>query len=157
MWLLQIGVSKLTDMFLSRKYLAITWYWFDNQEINSDFRYVDDGCHSVSDDIHGSFKPKSFRTGVRCCSVDGKTCQTPGQCPGNFSYFEAESLCNLSGHRICTKDELHSGVCCGTGGTCDNNAVWSSTNQTGIFRIYHYVTFDFLMIIFKLYTHKALI
>ena len=101
------------------------------------------------DEIHGAFKPTSFRTGVRCCSVNGKTCQTPRKCPGNLTYFEAESLCNLTGHRICTKDELHGGVCCGTGGSCDNLAVWSSTNETGTFIILSVVSTDYVILVYK--------
>ena len=102
-------------------------------------RYVDDGCQTdgtsdgnPKDDIIGSFKPTDFRAGVRCCSLDGTTCHTPGTCPGNSSYPEAEIQCSDIGYRVCTKDELRRELCCGTGGNCDYHPVWTSTYKTGI-------------------------
>jgi len=64
---------------------------------------------------------------VRCCSMDGKKCESSEiGCPTGKTYSEALSICKLSGLRLCTKDELHSGVCCGTGCQFDNARVWSS-------------------------------
>jgi len=33
--------------------------------------------------------------------------------------------------RLCTKDELFTEICCGTGGQCDNYQVWTSTLKPG--------------------------
>ena len=96
--------------------------------------YVDDGCHSEvddsSDDVVGSFKPKSFKAGVRCCANDGNTCITNVECgKGYMTYENAYSHCFAIGHRLCTKDELLSDICCGTGGDCDSHEVWTSTSS----------------------------
>ena len=107
-------------------------------------RYVDDGCHTegaTNDDFIGSFQGPDFRAGVRCCSLDGLTCDTPGSCPGSFSYREAEIQCSDIGHRVCTKDELLSEVCCQTGGACDQHPVWTSTleSESGILLSLHFL------------------
>ena len=100
--------------------------------------YVDDGCHSENetvpfDDVVGSFEPKSFLAGVRCCANNGSTCITDISCGiGNTAYDNATSHCSANGRRLCTKDELLSDICCGTGGNCDNYAVWTSTAEPGI-------------------------
>ena len=101
--------------------------------------YVDDGCHSETeiqpvDDFVGSFKPKSFNAGARCCAYDGSTCVTIISCLDgeSMSYDNAASHCAGSGRRLCTKDELLSDICCGSGGDCDNFAVWTSTSESGI-------------------------
>ena len=93
--------------------------------------YVDDGCHTevaeVTDDVAGSYQSGSLKAGVRCCSGDGSQCDTVGTCPGESTYYDAVDKCAAIGKRLCTKDELLSEVCCGTGGNCDSYAVWTST------------------------------
>ena len=97
---------------------------------------MDDGCHSesgVNDDFVGSFKSKSFKSGVRCCSNDRKSCITDISCDKEYmSYDNAVSHCTAIGRRLCTKNELLSDICCRTGGFCDNYAVWTSTSELGI-------------------------
>ena len=44
-----------------------------------------------------------------------------------MSYAGAEDECTAIGKRLCTKDELLTEVCCGAGGGCDSEAVWTST------------------------------
>ena len=41
--------------------------------------------------------------------------------------------CREIGMRLCTKEELHNRICCGSGGDCDDYAVWTSTKATGSF------------------------
>jgi len=104
--------------------------------------YVDDGCQTESgktgkDDAKGEFISKSLQAGVRCCSMDGSQCATPGKCntkkddPITVTYDEADVQCGAfnatTPWRLCTKDELLTDICCGTGGLCDNHAVWTST------------------------------
>ena len=101
--------------------------------------YVDDGCHvevitGPPDDVAGSYQPISFKAGVRCCSMDGSQCNTPGKCPGNSTYYDAVDKCAAIGMRLCTKDELLSDFCCGKGGGCDTHAVWTSTGSGNIFQ-----------------------
>ena len=97
--------------------------------------YVDDGCQSdieSGDNIVGSYKPKSFKANVRCCSSEGDKCYTLGNCPDDAVNFdEAKSKCESAGYRLCTKDELLSDVCCGNIGDCDMYNVWTSTSITG--------------------------
>jgi len=96
--------------------------------------YVEDGCikHRESKK-QGSYQDESAEYGVRCCSMDGKKCATPGSCETKandrilVSYADATSECSAIGKRLCTKDELNTGVCCGTGGQCDQALVWTST------------------------------
>ena len=108
--------------------------------------YVDDGCHSDDadggppDDFPSSYEMKTFQAGVRCCNInsDGNLdCATVGDCPGTRTYDQAVSDCQgLSGYdRLCTKTELLSNACCGSGGQCNHFQVWTSTSLTGNNRI----------------------
>ena len=102
---------------------------------NEDKYYVDDGCQSEAetppiDDFSGSFQSKSFNAGVRCCTMDGKTCDTEGQCATNSVTFDdAIVQCANRDDRLCTKNELLTGICCNTGGSCNDYPVWTSTKQ----------------------------
>ena len=96
--------------------------------------YVDDGCHSerrTPDDIIGYYEDESSVAAyVRCCSDDGTTCDTFSNCNRKsdlVAFADAEQKCVDNGMRLCTKDELLSEICCGTGGNCDSGAVWTST------------------------------
>ena len=95
--------------------------------------YVDDGCQTENDgkgdDLVGSFKPKSFRAGVRCCTINGSSCMAIGSCPATrVTYDYAVLLCAQERRRLCTKDELLSDICCRTGKNCNSFAVWTSTS-----------------------------
>ena len=96
--------------------------------------WVDDGCKGTGTSHDGSFHDQSYQAGVRCCSNDGSTCTTPEDfsCKDDemLSYGEAVSKCSDNG-RLCSKDELLSGICCGTGGGCDSYEVWTSTSESG--------------------------
>merc|ERR550534_2532551 len=66
---------------------------------------------------------------VSCCSKDGSKCTTSRSCDGfGLTLAEAEKYCADEGNRLCTREELASGICCGTG--CDDTAVWTSTKIT---------------------------
>ena len=99
--------------------------------------YVDDGCHTEGnnknkqDDYVATYELPSFEAGVRCCSMNGTTCDTFGKCPGKSTYCDAVRECEGKNMRVCTKDELLSEVCCGSGGDCDNHPVWTSTLESG--------------------------
>ena len=72
--------------------------------------------------------------------MDGLICTTPGSCETAVndrivvSYEDATSECSAIGNRLCTKNELNTGVCCGTGGDCDQALVWTSTPDSGTYR-----------------------
>ena len=97
--------------------------------------YVDDGCHSEGstgqDDVIGYYEDESSVAAyVRCCSDDGTLCDTVSNCRQTsdlVAYADAELECWTNGMRLCTMDELLSDICCGTGGSCDSAAVWTST------------------------------
>ena len=102
--------------------------------------WVEDGCASDTWGVHdGSFQDKSYEAGVRCCSNDGTTCSSPLTCYRNgiavttsfLSYEDAVSKCSEDNRRLCSKDELISGICCGTGGGCDGFEIWTSTSDSG--------------------------
>ena len=94
--------------------------------------WVDDGCASVGTSRDGSFQFKSYQAGVRCCSNDGTTCTTPLYCASNkMSYVDAVSKCSEASRRLCSRGELLSDICCGTGGYCDDHEVWTSTSDWG--------------------------
>ena len=63
--------------------------------------------------------------------MDGATCDTFGKCPGQSTYYDAVRECEERKMRLCTKDELFTEICCGTGGQCDNHQVWTSTLKPG--------------------------
>ena len=93
--------------------------------------YIDYGCPMKrnDDDMPVKYQIKSSLAFVRCCSNDGLSCQTIRNCMDSdqlVTYDAAVSQCDLSGNRLCTKNEL-SNVCCATGGGCDRNYVWTST------------------------------
>ena len=95
--------------------------------------YVDDGCHSEGsnpDDINGFYQADDAYAFVRCCSTDRTSCSTISQCTNSndlTNYADAKGTCEANGQRLCTKDELLSDICCGTGGSCDSHEVWTST------------------------------
>ena len=103
--------------------------------ISVDQYYVGDGCTSSGTSVPGLFQSKYFTANVRCCSEDGSTCDTKGghTCPNDAVPFDdAVSECEDHGMRLCTKDELLSDVCCGSGGSCDSYAIWTSTTLMGM-------------------------
>merc|ERR1712020_492391 len=107
------------------------------------------GCHDAAqekrktDDFEGRYQAANLKAGVRCCSIDGETiittpnngkkrfCKTLGRCNKNngVTFAEAVEKCTDEGLRLCTKVELMSDECCGTGGDCDSHLVWTSTPE----------------------------
>jgi hypothetical protein len=59
---------------------------------------------------------------VRCCSKDGTSCESN---PCNILTFsKAKEKCDEIGMRLCTEEELASGICCGSGCGFDKKLVW---------------------------------
>ena len=78
----------------------------------------------------GFYQGETLEAFVRCCSDDGTSCATVNDCKDSdnlMSYADAENECTAIGKRLCTKDELLTEVCCGAGGNCDSEVVWTST------------------------------
>jgi hypothetical protein len=104
--------------------------------------YTVDGC--VGNDAEAGEHPLTFvrsvdgTADVRCCSIDGDTCQsqdfeggvdflTPNgdthtSCYFDVTYQEAMSVCHNAGKRMCTTDEMQ--TCCGTGCWHNHHAIW---------------------------------
>ena len=109
--------------------MSVTKHFFVVEELY----YIDDGCHTdtnTPDDFIGYYEGEFTKAGVRCCSSDGTSCTTPSTCTSwndLKNHVDAEAECAADGMRLCTKNELLSDICCGTGGQCDSNLVWTST------------------------------
>ena len=92
--------------------------------------YIEGGCRRQGE---GSFQPKSYKAPIRCCSNNGDSCNSPLDCNNHeMSFDEAVEKCQETGNRLCTRDELLSGMCCSKGGGCDDFLLWTSTGESGM-------------------------
>lgn len=104
--------------------------------------YTVDGC--IGNDEEAGEHPLTFvrdvdgLADVRCCSIDGDTCQSQGfeggvdfvtpnggthtQCYFDVTYQQAMDVCHNAGMRMCTSDEMQ--TCCGTGCWHNHHAIW---------------------------------
>lgn len=98
----------------------------------SDFKVVDGCARNQGRQNTRSRSAISGRASVRCCSMDGRRCEssTVG-CLEGQTYNEATAACSRRGLRLCSEFELERGVCCGTGCGFDGRRVWSSTPAGG--------------------------
>ena len=85
-------------------------------------------------DYDGAWQPKSYSACARCCTNQGNECVTPESVQPcgehKMPFDEATAVCAEIGHRLCTKEELRDDrVCCGSGGDCDSEIVWTSTPE----------------------------
>ena len=81
-------------------------------------------------------KPDSTaeKAAVRCChdtkknvkggKVQTWACTSPKGCPKGKTYGEGDEICKKLGMKICTKRQIATGICCGTGCNFDSMAVW---------------------------------
>jgi hypothetical protein len=95
----------------------------------TEYRYVSDGCLADGTYHLSQLMPITGQATVRCCSMDGTQCDSSltGHClPKSATFAEAEASCGKAGMKLCSKIELESGVCCGTGCDYDNELVWTS-------------------------------
>jgi len=112
------------------------------QWIDSCPGYTVDGC--VGSDAEAGEHPLTFVrdvdgvADVRCCSIDGNTCQsqhfeggvlfeTPNGgthegCYFDVTYQEAMQVCHNAGMRICEQDEMQ--TCCNTGCWHNHHNIW---------------------------------
>eukprot|EP00662_Eupelagonemidae_sp_cell21_P057481 gene57481-biopygen20700 len=72
----------------------------------------------------------TFLAAARCCNAAGTECESDlgadKDCHSSLSYDAASSVCesHASGWRLCTKGELESKLCCGTGCGHDGRHAW---------------------------------
>ena len=128
-WPLQYLLKKF-QIIINEKFCQLLLFC-----ISVDQYYVGDGCTTSGTSVTGLFQSKYSTANVRCCSEDGSSCDTEGghTCPDDAICFDdAVSQCESFGKRLCTKEELLSEICCGTGGSCDSYAVWTSTLYEGM-------------------------
>ena len=64
--------------------------------------------------------------GVRCCSENDCTTSFSCNAEEGLTYMEAVEHCEREGRSVCTREQILSEMCCGTGGNCDNKPVWTS-------------------------------
>jgi len=105
-----------------------------------------DGCDSSNSEVgeHPLTLAFAGTADVRCCSIDGDTCQSQdfvgGQqfttptgevhegCYAQVSYQEAMAVCHAAGQRICQDHEMQ--TCCSTGCWHDHHAIWVDMDNT---------------------------
>jgi len=112
--------------------------------------YTVDGC--VGSDAEAGEHPLTFirnaagTADVRCCSIDGDSCQSQGfeggvdydtpdggvhtQCYFDVTYQDAMAVCHAAGMRICGNDEMQ--TCCNTGCWHNHHAIWVDSGSTPI-------------------------
>ena len=107
------------------------------------------GCLNNPRDI----EPDCGLADVRCCSMDGSSCNSgnfpeiftftggltsqgtecqAGECNGvadtwchsAVSFTQAQEICAANGERLCSRNEIEDGVCCGTGCSHNSHLVW---------------------------------
>jgi len=94
-------------------------------------RWVEEACETEGgwkNDVDGAYYNElSQKFGVRCCDetecVPGHGCRDTDE---GKTYPEAVEICSRKGMDVCSRLQLESGMCCGKGGQCDNNKVWTS-------------------------------
>jgi len=90
-----------------------------------------DGCRTSGPPVEAQLLPADAAAAVRCCSQYGTVCESiQVGCLAERTYAEAESVCTSRGMRVCTRAELDTDLCCGTGCGFDNQLVWTSTAVT---------------------------
>jgi len=71
---------------------------------------------------------------VRCCSNNGRRCEsTSVGCLQHQTLAQATAACASRNMRLCSVQELDSGVCCGTGCGFDGHHIWTMTPAGGGF------------------------
>ena len=66
----------------------------------------------------------SQTSAVRCCSLDGGSCESKIPDCSTLSFSKAQQKCSEFRMRLCTKEELSNNICCGTGCSFDLELVW---------------------------------
>ena len=61
---------------------------------------------------------------VRCCSFDGGSCKSETPDCSKLTASKAYHKCAKFRMRLCSKQELSSNICCGTGCLFDEELVW---------------------------------
>jgi len=69
---------------------------------------------------------------VRCCSNNGRRCESTSiGCLQHQTMAQATAACSRRNMRLCSVQELDSGVCCGTGCGFDGHHIWTMTPAGG--------------------------
>ena len=66
----------------------------------------------------------SQTSAVRCCSLDGGSCESKIPDCSTLTFSNAEEKCSKLGMRLCKEEELASNICCYTGCNFDKELVW---------------------------------
>lgn len=88
---------------------------------------VADGCRRAQGSRNPEFRSSLHGfASVRCCSNNGRRCETSSiGCLQHQTYSQAVAACSRRNMRLCSVQELDSGVCCGTGCGFDGHQIWT--------------------------------
>mmetsp|Transcript_57484 Transcript_57484/g.186736 ORF Transcript_57484/g.186736 Transcript_57484/m.186736 type:complete len:631 (-) Transcript_57484:609-2501(-) len=86
-----------------------------------------DGCPATGPSPAPELLDADILAAVRCCSMDGRTCQTQSLGCQWGTFPQTEAICAARGLRLCTRSELEKDVCCNTGCNFDGVLAWTST------------------------------
>merc|ERR1719487_1406050 len=91
-----------------------------------------DGCtRSNTKSVQPRQLQPTARVAVRCCSMNGRSCASSRVgCPRSQTFEQAKATCARYQMRLCTKEEMASNICCGTGCMFDNYLVWTSASSS---------------------------
>ena len=108
------------------------------------------GCPSNPNGIQ-NFQDMTSTTqtgAVRCCSLDGGSCdsKTPGCSTLTFS--EAQQKCSEFGMRLCTEEELASNICCKSGCNFDLKLAWYTKGKLFCWTEFNSTSITFTLLIF---------
>lgn len=127
----------------ARTHLAAISQKANNQEQSEEVESLTsvwgvEGCTTEHDHKQRDYLPRELkldaRAAVRCClHTRGRIeCASSSVgCPKQKTYAEGKKICEDKSMRLCSKDELESNVCCGTGCNFDSFLIWTSTEFVG--------------------------
>lgn len=92
---------------------------------------VVDGCPARGSTEHREIRSPDNEAAVRCCSMDGTSCESAELGCQTAGFFEAQDICGTAGLRLCSEGEIAGGVCCTSGCNFDSRQIWVSSQTTG--------------------------
>lgn len=95
--------------------------------------FVADGCRRSQRNENAQIRSSlNGFASVRCCSNNGRRCESTSiGCLQHQTMAQATAACARRNMRLCSVQELDSGVCCGTGCGFDGHHVWTMTPAGG--------------------------
>jgi len=121
--LLEVGVEKSIELEGHHAYKLVS--------VGQVSYWAVDGCRTSGPQVEPQLLSPDSTAAVRCCSQYGTVCESIQLgCLAERTFVQAEMVCVSRGMRLCTRAELDTDLCCGTGCGFDNQLVWTSTQVT---------------------------